>query len=171
MTGIFETEYADTYDIVYREKNYAREVAAIGRLFERYKADPIKSVLDLGCGTGRHAVLLARSGLDVVGVDQSDAMLEHARKLAQDGEPGHSPTFIKGDIRDFELEQQVDLVICPFRSLMHLPTWHDKRRVFERVADALRPGGRFAWNAFAFSHLIAASIHGRRIERRRPVIV
>ena len=56
MTGIFEAEYADTYDIVYREKDYAREVAAIGRLFERYKADPIKSVLDLGCGTGRHAI-------------------------------------------------------------------------------------------------------------------
>jgi hypothetical protein len=62
------------------------------------------------------------------------------------------------------MEEPVDLVICPFRSLLHLPTWQDKRRVFERVAQALRPGGRFAWNAFAFSPFIAASLHDRRVE-------
>lgn len=49
---------------------------------------------------------------------------------------------------------------CPFRSLLHLPTWADKRRVFERVAASVRPGGRFAWNAFAFSPHVAAANDG-----------
>ncbi len=54
------------------------------------------------------------------------------------------------------------LVYCPFRALLHLPTWADRRRTFERVAASLRPGGRFAWNALAFDHRIAARLDGRR---------
>src|SRR5207248_6183186 len=97
----------------------------------------------------------------VIGIDRSPAMLAVARERSR----GLPLELREGDMRDFELAQQVELVICPFRSLLHLPTWHDKRRVFERVAQALRPGGRFAWNAFAFSPLIAASLEGRRVER------
>jgi SAM-dependent methyltransferase len=88
-------------------------------------------------------------------------MLAIARERAE----GVTLELRESDIRDFELEEPVDLVICPFRSLLHLPTWGDKRRVFERVAAALRPGGRFAWNVFAFSPVIAASLHDRRVER------
>jgi hypothetical protein len=71
-------------------------------------------------------------------------------------------------MRDLELDEPASLIYCPFRSLMHLPTWRDKRRVFERVAAALLPGGRFAWNAFVFSPAVAAAIHGKRqmIEER-----
>ena len=61
--------------------------------------------------------------------------------------------------------QQVELVICPFRSMLHLPTWQDRRRVFDRVAAALVPGGRFAWNVFAFSASLATALDGQRVER------
>ena len=54
-------------------------------------------------------------------------------------------------------------IICPFRALLRLPTWTDRRRVFERVAASLRPGGRFAWNAFAFDHYFAARADGVRV--------
>ena len=61
-------------------------------------------------------------------------------------------------MRDLELDEPAGLVYCPFRSLLHLPTWRDRRRVFERVAAALRPGGRFAWNSFVLNpHRAAAS--------------
>ena len=53
------------------------------------------------------------------------------------------------------------------RALLHLPTWSDRRRTFERVAASLRPGGRFAWNAFAFSHHVAAGLDGQH--RTEPV--
>jgi hypothetical protein len=49
-------------------------------------------------------------------------------------------------------------IYCPFRALLHLPTWADRRRTFERVAASLQPGGRLAWNAFAFDHQIAARL-------------
>jgi hypothetical protein len=51
---------------------------------------------------------------------------------------------------------------------MHLPTWADRRQTFERVAAALGPGGRFAWNAFAFDHRIAARLDGSRQEQPVP---
>jgi hypothetical protein len=53
------------------------------------------------------------------------------------------------------------LIYCPGRSLLHLPTWADRRRCFERVAASLVPHGRFAWNAFAFDHHLAAAIDGQ----------
>jgi hypothetical protein len=58
-------------------------------------------------------------------------------------------------MRELSLEEPAALIYCPYRSLLHLPTWADRRQVFERVADALRPGGRFAWNAFVFDPHIA----------------
>jgi SAM-dependent methyltransferase len=117
----------------------------------REAAEPI---VELAVGSGRVAIEIARAtGKRVIGIDRSPAMLTVARERSR----GLPLEVREGDMRDFELEQQVELVICPFRSMLHLPTWYDKRRVFERVARALRPGGRFAWNAFAFSPLIAAS--------------
>ncbi len=63
-----------------------------------------------------------------------------------------SSTCIEGDMRELALDEPAALIYCPFRALLHLPTWADRRRTFERVAASLRPGGRFAWNAFAFDH-------------------
>ena len=60
------------------------------------------------------------------------------------------------------------LIYCPFRALLHLPTWADRRRTFERVAASLRPGGRFAWNAFAFDHQIAARLDGKHQDEPVP---
>jgi SAM-dependent methyltransferase len=65
-----------------------------------------------------------------------------------------------GDMRDLELEEPAALIYVPARSLLHVHGWHDRRRVFERVAASLQPGGRFAFNAFVFSHTIAAQIDG-----------
>ena len=66
----------------------------------------------------------------------------------------------EGDIRELELEEPAVLVYCPFRALLHLSGWRDKRRVFEWVAASLQAGGRFAWNAFVFDHEIAARHDG-----------
>ena len=85
-------------------------------------------------------------------------MLEGARARAEAA--GVELDLREGDMRELELEEPAALVYCPFRSLLHLPTWADKRRTFERVAASLRPGGRFAWNAFVFSHTIAARNDG-----------
>jgi SAM-dependent methyltransferase len=116
-------------------------------------------LVELAVGSGRVAIPVAReTGRTVIGIDSSPAMLELARKRAQAA--GVVLDLREGDIRELELEEPAGLVYCPFRSLLHLPTWSDKRRVFERVAASLRSGGRFAWNAFVFDPHVAASSDG-----------
>lgn len=116
-------------------------------------------VVELAVGNGRVAIAVAReTGRRVVGVDRSPAMLAVARDRAR--EAGVDLDLREADMRELALEEPAALVYCPFRSLLHLPTWADRRRTFERVAAALRPGGRFAWNAFVFDPHLAAERDG-----------
>ncbi len=116
-------------------------------------------VVELAVGSGRVAIPVAeRTGKTVIGIDSSPAMLEVARERA--AAAAVDLALRLGDMRDLSLEEPAALIMCPFRALLHLPMWHDRRRVFERVATSLRPGGRFAWNAFVFDFTIAAENDG-----------
>ena len=120
-------------------------------------------VVELAVGSGRVAIPIAeRTAKRVIGIDSSSAMLAAARERAATA--GVEPDLREGDMRELDLEAETDLVICPYRALLHLPTWHDRRTVFERVAAALRPGGRFAWNSFVFDHEIANRLAGRWLD-------
>jgi ubiquinone/menaquinone biosynthesis C-methylase UbiE len=122
---------------------------------------------ELAIGNGRVAIPVAQAtGQRVIGIDSSPAMLDQARLRA--AEAGVEITLIQGDMRELALDEPAALIYCPFRALLHLPTWADRRRLFERVAASLRPGGRFAWNAFAFDHQIAARLDGVRQEEPVP---
>jgi SAM-dependent methyltransferase len=116
-------------------------------------------LVELAVGNGRVAIPVAReTGRKVLGVDNSPEMLRQARQRADDA--GVELELREQDMREFELDEPAGLVYSPFRSLLHLPTWADRRLVFERVAAALRPGGRFAWNAFVFNPWFAVESHG-----------
>ncbi len=116
-------------------------------------------LVELAVGSGRVAIPVAEAtGRLVLGIDTSPAMLAQARERA--AAAGVELELREGDMSDLELDEPAGLVYCPFRGLLHVPTWSDRRRVFERVAASLRPGGRFAWNAFAFDHAIAARLDG-----------
>lgn len=116
-------------------------------------------LVELAVGTGRVAIPVARgTGRRVIGIDASEPMLEQARANA--AAAGVELELRFGDMRELRLDEPAGLVYCPYRSLLHLPTWSDRRRVFERVAASLRPGGRFAWNVFAFDHAIASRLDG-----------
>jgi SAM-dependent methyltransferase len=116
-------------------------------------------VVELAVGNGRVAVPVARAiGRRVIGIDASPSMLEQAHAAAAAADVDLDLRL--GDMRELSLEEPAALVYCPFRALLHVPTWADRRRTFERVAESLRPGGRFAWNVFAFDHAIAAQLDG-----------
>jgi SAM-dependent methyltransferase len=116
-------------------------------------------LVELAVGNGRVAIPVAKAtGRRVIGVDTSPAMLEQARERAT--EAGVDLEVHLTDMRDLRLDEPAALIYCPFRALLHLPTWADRRVVFERVAASLRPGGRFAWNAFAFDHRVAIRLDG-----------
>jgi SAM-dependent methyltransferase len=114
-------------------------------------------IVELMVGSGRVAIEVVReTGKPVLGIDSSHAMLEIARERSA----GLPLELRLGDVREFELEESAALIYVPFRSLLHLHGWQEKRDVFQRVARSLRPGGRFAFNAFVFSHTIAARLDG-----------
>ncbi|MFO7572587.1 MAG: class I SAM-dependent methyltransferase [Gaiellaceae bacterium] len=154
------------------------EYDAFARVYDAWAADMTEDVpfyvelareadgpvVELAVGTGRVAIPVAQAiGRTVIGFDVSPAMLEQARKAG-----GELLDLRLGDMRELALEERAALVYCPYRALLHLPTWADRRLVFERVAGALLPGGRFAWNAFAFDHAIAARLDGSRQEEPVP---
>ena len=124
-------------------------------------------LVELAVGNGRVAIPVAQAtGQRVTGIDSSPAMLAQARAGA--AEAGVELDLREGDMRDLAVDEPSGLIYCPFRALLHLPTWADRRRTFERVAASLRPDGLFAWNAFAFDHQIAARLDGQHQQEPLP---
>jgi SAM-dependent methyltransferase len=129
--------------------------------------ETVGPLVELAVGKGRVAIPVAQAtGRRVLGIDTSPAMLAQARENASAA--GVELELREADMRELSLDEPAGLVYCPFRALLHLPTWADRRRTFERVAAALEPGGRFAWNAFAFDHAIAARLDGHHQDEPVP---
>jgi SAM-dependent methyltransferase len=120
-------------------------------------------VLELGVGTARIAVPIAVAGVEVVGVDLSEGMLEVARERAELA--GVRIDLRQGDMRDPPVEGSFPLVVIPFRSLLHMETEIDRRSVLRAVAERLAPGGRFVFDVFAPGAEDIADTHGRWLER------
>ena len=124
-------------------------------------------LVELAVGNGRVAIPVALATRhSVVGIDSSPAMLAQAQTAA--AKAGVALDLREGDMRDLELEEPAGLIYCPYRALLHLPTWADRRHVFERVAASLRSDGRFAWNAWAFDHHLAARLDGQHQDKPVP---
>jgi ubiquinone/menaquinone biosynthesis C-methylase UbiE len=152
--------FADRYD------EWSAEMTEDVPFYVELARDTDGALVELAVGSGRVAIPVAKAtGRPVLGIDTSPAMLAQARERAEAA--GVELELREGDMRDLALDQPAGLVYCPFRGLLHVPTWADRRRVFERVAASLRPGGRFAWNAFAFDHTVAARLDGEH--RDEPV--
>ena len=153
--------FADRYD------EWSAEMTEDVPFYVELARETDGALVELAVGSGRVAIPVAEAtGRAVLGIDTSPAMLAQARERA--AAAGVELELREGDMRELELDQPAGLVYCPFRGLLHLPTWADRRRVFERVAASLRPGGRFAWNAFAFDHAIAARLDGEHQDTPVP---
>jgi len=108
------------------------------------------SILDIGCGTGRHAIELARLGYHVTGVDLSSRMLEHARGAAEVA--GVNIELIHADATTYTPDRRFDAAICLCEGAFTLigagdDAWEHDLAILRVVRDALRPGGRFVLTA------------------------
>ena len=150
----------------HRYDEWAAEMTADIPFYVELAREADGPLVELAIGNGRVAIPVARAtGRRVIGIDTSPAMLAQARERA--AAAGVELELHLADMRDLRLDEPAALVYCPFRALLHLPEWADRRRVFERVAASLRPGGRFAWNAFAFDHRVAVQLDG--VHQAEPV--
>ena len=120
-------------------------------------------VVELGVGTGRIAIPIAADGIRVIGVDSSDGMLEVCRRRAELA--GVELDLRLGDLRKPPVDERVSLVICPFRSFLHLQTDVDRRRGLTAARDLLVPGGRLVFDVFAPGADDVEATHDRWIER------
>jgi SAM-dependent methyltransferase len=124
---------AAVYPLLYAGKPYAREAAAVDALI-RARLPAAREVLELGCGTGLHAALLARRGYRVTGLDRSAAMLARAR-------PARGVRLLRGDLRSARLEGAFDAVVSLFHVFSYLSGPRELRAALRTAARHLRPGG------------------------------
>jgi SAM-dependent methyltransferase len=153
--GIFGI-YSQYYDLLYAEKDYKGEVNYIESLINKFSPGAHK-ILDLGCGTGKHASLFSEKGFEVVGVDLSESMLERARQKEQ----GNSAlSFMQGDVREFRTDQKFDVVTALFHVMSYQVTNADIVATLQTAKHHLKEGGIFIFDCW----------YGPAVLTDRPVV-
>jgi SAM-dependent methyltransferase len=136
----FGRGYASAYDAMYADKDYEAEVSLVEDAFGRFAdGGPVRSVLDLGAGTGNHSLVLARRGYEVAGVDLSYEMVEIARSKA--AEAGLDVEFRQGDLRTVDVDRRFDAVLLMFAVIGYQRTIDDVRAALANARRLLRTGG------------------------------
>lgn len=136
-------KYSYYYNLLYRDKDYAGEADYIDSLIKRYKPDA-KSILDLGCGTGRHAALLAQTGYKVHGIDMSKDMLA----VANESTDGEHIVFSCDDVRLARLDKTFDVVVSLFHVISYQTSNDDLLKAFTTAYEHLNPGGVFIFDCW-----------------------
>lgn len=152
MQSEWET-FFDGHAPVYMQEVFTRDtLREVDFLFELLGLRPGTEVLDLGCGTGRHSIELARRGCRVTGVDLSQGMLREARRAADAA--GVGVEWAKADATSYRSPHPFDVVVCLCEGAFCLlgmaddPETHDPA-ILRTAFEALRPGGRFVLTAIS----------------------
>lgn len=149
--SIFEEKYADLYETVYSHKQYSFEVEVLRRTLAEL-APEARSLLDFGCGTGKHAALLAKAGFDVTGLDISPAMLRRACEQ----NPSAPPRFLHVEEADTIPNGSVDAAISLFDVVSYLVDDTDLQAFFQLIrskSKATAPLVFDVWHLPAVIHL------------------
>jgi len=145
VSKIFGENYSKLYDIFYEKKNYDGECHFLETLFKIYDRD-VKTILDMGCGTGGHIIPLIKRGYEVTGVDQSEYMLNLAQKKLD--EQNMTCELIQGDISTVNLNKQFDAVISMFSVMGYLTENRAFAMACENANKHLKPGGVFTFDGW-----------------------
>ena len=137
----------DYYDLFYQDKNYQLEAKYIHKKIQTYNLNS-NSILELGCGTGKHAINLTKFGYKILGIENSESMLKKAIK-------SKNLEFQKGDIRKIKLKNTYDCVISLFHVMSYQITNESLISVFKTAFNNLKNNGIFLfdfWFAPAVIH-------------------
>ena len=136
-------DYARYYDLLYRDKDYASEAEYVHTLIQKHSPGA-RTILNLGCGSGRHDRELSERGYCVTGVDLSEDMLNMARKNRSSTET----TYQQGDIRTIRLGKTFDVVISLFHVMSYLVTNDDLLEALATSRAHLNTGGLFLFDCW-----------------------
>lgn len=139
--------YAAYYDLLYRDKDYAGEVDYLLALIDEAAAQP-RSILELGCGTGGHALELAKRGCSVHGIDLSRSMVELARRRGAERSPDEATLleFEVGDVRSYRVDRTFDAAVSMFHVMSYQTSNDDQSAAFATARYHLRLGGLFVFD-------------------------
>ena len=138
--------YAKYYNLFNVDKNYDLETNYVYSLIQTFRPHAEK-VLDLGCGTGGHVLEYAKKGLNVVGMDRSKQMITLANKaLQKSGKINRSIKYIEADAKNFQLDDNFDVVTSLFHVMSYQVHNSDILNVLNTVKTHLKPGGIFIFD-------------------------
>jgi len=141
-------KFGEYYDLIYGEfLDYEGECNFVEKVFETFCEEKPRKILDLGCGTGSHALVLAQRGYEVTGIDLSSVMIDRAKKKAE--EANVKADFSVQDIRSIRLSEKFDCAICMFGGFGYLIDYADVMKHFSSLKRHLKEGGPFIfefWN-------------------------
>ncbi len=138
-------DYAYYYNSFYQDKNYREEALQIDCLLKKYGKN-VFTIINYGCGTGRHDVELAKLGYHCAGIDFSALMVELARENAK--QEKLDIEFSVSDIRNYEPKKQYDAVISLFHVMSYQNTNEDIFAAFRSARKALSNGGLFLFDVW-----------------------
>jgi len=138
--SVFDKYYTQYYDLMYKDKNYKEETDYIISIIRRLLPSA-KKILDLGCGTGKHAEYFANNGFEVLGVDRSPFMIEQAKKRKNE-----KLDFIVEDIRSLKLNKKFDVITALFHVLSYQNSNQDVKKFFEVAYNHLEQDGLFIFD-------------------------
>lgn len=146
--SVFGREYARLYDQIYSDKDYVGECKAVAKALARNGIPGGSSILDVGCGTGRHGSLLANMGFRVTGTDLSEEMVEIARARTSD-------SFVVMDADEISRHTgEFDAVVSLFDVLSYQTTPEMAKSFVRNLADNCRPDGVVVWDAWHLAGLV-----------------
>ncbi len=149
--------------------NRKAETDFLETCFARYARGRVRSVVDIACGTGHHALRLARRGYRVTGLDLSAASVDFLRAQAE--AEGLPVTALIGDMTDFRLPEPADAAICMQDSQGHLLTKDALVAHLRAVAANLRPGGVYVFDRLIPNRWVTPGIRWRWTRRRGGITV
>ena len=147
MSPVFDA-YAAYYDLLYRDKDYAGEADWVDALIRRHRPGASR-MLELGCGTGGHALHMSAQGYKVTGADISAKMVDIAcGRLNSGAQTAAQPRFLVGDMRTMRLGETFDVVVSLFHVMSYQTSNSDLISAMSTAAAHLEPGGLFVFDAW-----------------------
>lgn len=138
-------DYAYYYNAFYQDKDYKLETEQIDYLFKKYGKD-IRSIVNYGCGTGRHDIELSKLGYQCAGIDMSPLMIDIAKENAK--AKALNIDFSVADIRTYEPKKKYDAVVSLFHVMSYQNSNEDALSAFISARQALNKDGLFLFDVW-----------------------